>query len=151
MKLQAWMPLAALCVSTAILAPAAQAQSRAALVELAQPSRPFNDSANGSASYVTVGPGAVGKLGVTAITLSNLGTTARTIFVFAPVMQNGFSCGSTNVIGGSQPRFYVVVPASQTVHLTYPTPMVFPGVGGQSCVAFGSAANVDITVNGFVN
>ena len=34
MKPQAWMPLAALCASTVLFAPAAQAQSRAALVEL---------------------------------------------------------------------------------------------------------------------
>lgn len=104
------------------------------------------------ANYVTVGPTTAGStLGVTSITLTNLGATDRTIFVFAPVLAGGQVCGSTNVIGGSTPRFYVRVPASQTVHLTYPTPLVYPGVGRQSCVAFGGAQSVDISVNGFLN
>lgn len=131
--------------------PAAVAAPKAALVESVLPSRPFNNSANGSASYVSIGPGSSGVLGVTAITLTNLGGTTRTVFVFAPVLADGQFCGSTSVIGGSSPRFYVIVPASQTVHLTYPTPLVYNPVSGQSCVAFGGAANVDITVNGLVN
>jgi hypothetical protein len=131
--------------------PAAWAAARAALVELTLPSRPFNQSANGSAGYVSVGPGASGTLAVSSITLTNMGNTPHTIFVFAPVFSDGSVCGSTSVIGGAGPRFYVVVPASQTVHLTYPTPVVYPGVSGQSCIAFGGAPSVDITVNGFIS
>lgn len=134
----------------ALYVPQAGAAARAALVEETAPSRPFNESANGSAAYVTIGPTGAGTLAVSAMTLTNLGSTTRSVFVFAPVLAGGAACGSTNVIGGSTPRFYVVVPAGQTVHLTYPTPLVYPGVSGLSCVAFGGAANVDITVNGFL-
>lgn len=137
--------LAALSLSPALAA------TKAALVESTMPSRPYNNSVNGSPNYVTLGPGATGVLGITAITLTNLGSTNRSIFVFAPSLADGQSCGSTNVIGGGYPRFYVQVPGGQTVHLTYPSPLVYPGIGGQSCIAFGGAQGVDITVNGFLN
>jgi len=127
------------------------AATKAALTETVLPSRPYNNSANGSAAYVSIGPGASGTLGVTALTLTNLGSANRTVFVFAPIFSDGQSCGSSSVIGGSSPRFYVQVPAGQTIHLTYPSPLVYGGIAGQSCVAFSGAANVDITVNGFVN
>ena len=130
--------------------PQAVAAARAALVELSAPSRPFFDSANGSANYVTVGPGATGVMAVSSITLTNLGNTQRTVFVFRPVLADGATCGTTNVIGGSTPRFYVVVPPAQTVHLTYPTPIVDPALSGQSCMAFGGAQSVDISINGFL-
>ena len=129
----------------------AMAVTKAALVESVLPSRPFNNSANGSAGYVSIGPGASGVLGITAITLTNLGGVNRSIFVFAPLFADGQVCGSTSVIGGSFPRFYVQVPAGQTVHLTYPSPLVYNPISGQSCVAFGGAAGVDITVNGLLN
>ena len=142
--------LACAALSVLALTPALAA-TKAALVESVLPSRPFNDSANGSANYVSVGPTTAATLAVSSITLTNLGSTDRTVFVFAPVLAGGQVCGSTNVIGGSSPRFYVRVPASQTVHLTYPTPLVYAGVDGKSCVAFGGAQSVDISVNGFLN
>ncbi|OYU99209.1 MAG: hypothetical protein CFE45_13765, partial [Burkholderiales bacterium PBB5] len=124
--------------------------ARAALVERSAPSRPFHDSANGATNYVTVGPGAAGVMAVSSITLTNLGNTQRSIFVFRPVLADGAACGSTNVTGGSNPRFYVEVPPNQTVHLTYPTPIIYPMLNGKSCLAFGAAAGVDISVNGFL-
>lgn len=114
------------------------------------PSRPFQRSVVG-AGYRTMGPGEGGTLGVTAITLTNFSAVLQQVFVFAPVLGGGQSCGSTNVIGGSAPRFIVLVPPSQTLHLTYPTALVFGAVGGQSCVAFQGGDNMDISVNGFVN
>ncbi len=148
---QHWMTMVGALLATLTCSPQAQAAGRAAQVELTQPSRPFNDSVNGSANYVTLGPGSTGVLGVSSITLTNLGSTLRSVFIFAPVFSSGFACGSTTVSGGSSPRFYVVVPPAQTVHLTYPTPLVYPSITGQSCIAFGGAQNVDITVNGFIN
>lgn len=127
------------------------AVTKAALTESVLPSRPYNGSANGSAAYVTIGPGAGGTLGMTSLTLTNLGSANRAVFVFAPLFSDGQACGSSSVVGGSSPRFYVQVPAGQTIHLTYPSPVVYGGIAGQSCVAFGGAAGVDITVNGFVN
>ena len=138
--------LSALALSPALAA------TKAALVESVLPSRPYNNSANGSDNnYVSLGPGASGTLGVGSITLTNMGGVDHTIFVFAPIFAGGQVCGSTTVIGGSYPRFYVKVPAGQTVHLTYPTPLVYPQISGQSCVAFGGAGGVDITVNGLVD
>ena len=113
--------LAALSLTPALAA------TKAALVEQAFPSRPYNGAVSGSAGYVSVGPGAAGILGATSITLTNLGNTERSVFVFAPVFADGQTCGSTNVVGGGYPRFYVKVPANQTVHLTYPSPLVFAG------------------------
>lgn len=143
---------ALLCTALAAFAlTPALAATKAALVEQAFPSRPYNGAASGSAGYASVGPGASGVLGMTSLTLTNLGSADRSIFVFAPVFADGQSCGSTSVIGGGYPRFYVKVPAGQTVHLTYPSPLVYTGIGGQSCVAFSGAAGVDIMVNGFLN
>jgi len=137
-------------LSARTLTPALVA-TKGALVESVLPSRPHNNSANGSDSYVSLGPGASGTLGGGSITLTNMGGTDRMIFVFAPIFAGGQVCGSSNVIGGSLPRFYVKVPAGQTVHLIYPTPLVYTQISGQSCMAFGGAGGVDITVNGFVN
>jgi hypothetical protein len=150
-----WMIAGSLVLGTALTAgamymPAAIAAARAALVELSAPSRPYQDSANGSANYVTVGPGATGVMAVSSITLTNLGNTQRSVFVFRPVLAGGATCGTINVIGGTTPRFYVEVPPNQTVHLTYPTPIIYPLLSGQSCLAFGGAAGVDISVNGFL-
>jgi hypothetical protein len=128
----------------------ALAAGRGALVELTAPSRPFQDSANGSANYVSVGPGITGVMAVTSITLTNLGSAQRNVFVFRPVLADGATCGTTNVVGGSNPRFYVEVPPNQTVHLTYPSPLILPMLSGQSCLAFGGAAGIDISVNGYL-
>ena len=145
------LPLLGFVALSALTLTPALAATKAALVESALPSRPFNNSANGAAGYVSIGPGASGVLGISSITLTNLGSANRTVFVFAPVFADGQVCGSTSVIGGSYPRFYVQVPAGQTVHLTYPSPLVYNPVSGQSCVAFSGAASVDITVNGLLN
>lgn len=151
-----WMIAGSLVLGTALTAGALYmphaiaAVARAALVELTAPSRPYHDSANGSANYVSVGPGATGVMAVSSITLTNLGNTQRQVFVFRPVLEVGASCGTTNVTGGSNPRFYVEVPPNQTVHLTYPTPIIYPLLNGQSCLAFGNAAGVDVSVNGFL-
>ncbi len=156
MNKRPWMIAGSLVLGTALTAGvlymphAVAAAARAALVELTAPSRPFQDSANGSANYVTVGPGASGVMAVSSITLTNLGNTQRSVFVFRPVLADGATCGTTNVVGGSNPRFYVEVPPNQTVHLTYPTPIVYPMLNGQSCLAFGGAAGVDLSVNGFL-
>ncbi|MEO7940917.1 MAG: hypothetical protein ABIR55_20015 [Burkholderiaceae bacterium] len=130
--------------------PQAVAATRAALVELIAPSRPFFGSANGSANYATIGPGSTGVLAVSSITLTNFGSTLRTVFIFRPVLADGATCGSSEVAGGSSPRFYVIVPPAQTVHLTYPVPIVYSAASGLSCVAFGGALNVDISLNGFL-
>jgi hypothetical protein len=127
---------------------AAIAAVRGALVELVLPSRPFNGSFD-ITTYGFGGPGTTGELGVTAITLTNFSATDTTVFVFNPVL-SGSGCTGT-VLGGSGPRFYVNVPARQTVHLTYPSPVVFPPISGSSCIAASGTSSIDFTVNGFVN
>jgi len=139
-----------LVAASAAFAPGAVAAIKAAFVEQVLPSRPFQGSVVGS-GYRTLGPGASGTLGVTAITLTNFSGSSQSVFVFAPVFAGGQVCGSNVVIGGGYPRFYVLVPAGQTVHLTYPSPLVYPGISGQSCVAFSGGDNLDISVNGFIN
>jgi hypothetical protein len=143
--------LVAAAAGALLYAPAAIAAIKAAFVELVLPSRPFNGSVSGGAGYQTTGPGSAGTLGVSSITLTNFGSASAQIFVFSPVFQGGFACGSSQVIGGSSPRFYVLVGGGQTLHLTYPSPLVMTPVSGQSCIAFSAPSGLDITVNGFVN
>ena len=64
--------LVAVCVGLIVSMlhiPQAVAATRAALVELIAPSRPFFGSANGSANYSTIGPASAEVLAVSSITL----------------------------------------------------------------------------------
>lgn len=147
-----FLPALAFAALSALQLSPALAATKAAFVESVLPSRPYSDTVSGSASgYVTIGPGSSGVLGVTSLTFTNRGNVNRTVVVFPPLLAGGQTCGSTSVIGGASPRFYVNVPAFQTVHLTYPSPLVLPTFGGQSCIAIGDAYQVETMVNGFIN
>lgn len=45
----------------------------------------------------------------------------------------------------------VYVDAFSTQTITYPTPLVFGGIQGHTCVAAQSSGNVEVALNGFVN
>lgn len=146
--------LGAALLAGAALAPAAWAAGsiKAAYVEQVIPGKTFYDSQSVQNSPVSLGPD-TGILGVSSITLTNFDTSPQQVFIFAPVLSG--SCGS-GVIGGSTPRMQVYVPAQATLHLTYPTPLVFAGVSGHTCVAAEvttllHGGSVEIDVNGVVN
>ena len=57
------------------------------------------------------------------------------------------------ITGGADPNLVVVVPPSQTLHLSFPTPVVYPGFNGRTCIAAEDTAHVDhvvVTMVGFI-
>jgi hypothetical protein len=136
-----------------LAAPKLAATIRGAFVEVVIPSRPFYDSMSVLNSVVSVGPD-TGTLGVSNITLINFDSTSQQVFIFAPIFSGG-GCGSA-VTGGSSPRMTVYVQPQQTLVIPYPSPLVFTGFSGHTCVAaevttvlHGGSVEVDVT--GFVN
>jgi hypothetical protein len=134
-------------------APKLAAAIRAAFVEVVIPSKPFYDSMSVVNTPVSVGPD-VGTLGVSNISLTNFDSSPQQVFVFAPVISSG-GCGNP-ISGGSTPQMTVYVQPQQTLVIPYPSPLVFAGVGGHTCVAaevtttlHGGSVEVDVT--GFVN
>jgi hypothetical protein len=115
-------------------------------------------SAAGSikAAYVEqVIPG-TGILGVTSITLTNFDSAAQQVFIFSPVFSGSGICGSGEIIGGGNPQIEVYVQARSTLQLTYPSPMVFNPLNGQTCIAAQvetklNCGSVAVVVNGFLN
>jgi len=129
-------------------------------VHIVAPSQPFF----GLVVPVTTVPqvvelpeGLAGPLNVTAITLTN--TTAAAVEVNVDLrVVSGATC-ATSRTGGGSPSVDVMVPANQSVHLTYPSPLVFSAVeaGAPACIEVGVQAisgpstGIEAFVNGFVN
>ncbi|MGA7914472.1 MAG: hypothetical protein WCA00_04490 [Candidatus Acidiferrales bacterium] len=99
----------------------------------------------------SAGPGASGRLAVTNVTISNLGSGTQEVFVFAPVVTTGGTCGDA-VIGGSDPSMRLLVPQGQTLTVSYPTALIFSPVNGVSCLAAENfvSAPIEVYVTGFV-
>ena len=121
--------------------------------EPALPSHPFFGHMTLSKGQTkAVGP-ATGTLGVSSITITNFNSTSQTAFIFAPVM-GGNSC-NTSVTGGAEPHLYVIVEPLKTLHLAFPTPLVFPPFKGLTCVAanvtttLSQSSAVELNFNGF--
>ncbi|HUI95995.1 MAG TPA: hypothetical protein VLX44_09605 [Xanthobacteraceae bacterium] len=125
----------------------------AAADEPALPTKPFFAQMSVlSGQRKAVGPGAK-TLGVTSLTITNFNNTVQQLFIFAPVM-DATSCGG-QVTGGGNPSMHLILAPSQTLHLTYPSALVFAPINGVSCVAgevttVQSGGSVEIDVNGFV-
>lgn len=134
-------------------APRVSAAIRATFVEVVIPSQPFYGSIQaspGSGDH-SIGPG-TGILGVTNITVSNFNSTRTFVSIFAPIFSGG-GCGSP-IIGAVGPAQTIWVQPLSTQTITYPTPMVFAGAGGHTCIAAGALSpsdNLEINVSGFVN
>ncbi|WP_347986858.1 hypothetical protein [Methylomonas sp. AM2-LC] len=127
---------------------------KAAYVETVSPSKPFSGTVQVLNSAAAVGPG-TGILGVTSITLTNFDSSAQQVFVFAPVFSNSTTC-SGSIIGGGTPQMTVYVQPFSTLHLTYPSPLVFSSATGTACVAVEvtttlHGGGVEMIVNGFIN
>ena len=140
-------------------APALAAGSiKAAYVEEVIPSRTFSGRMQVLNTPNSVGPGAgTGIFGITSLTLTNFDTQPQQVFIFVPIFSGG-GCGSggSNVIGGTTPQMTVYVQPQQTLHLTYPTPMVFNPYQGITCIAAEvttllHGGSVEIDVNGVIN
>ena len=132
-------------------APKVRAAVRAAFVEVVIPSQPFNDTLILKTGITAVSGPDTGTLGVTSFTISNFSLLNQTVFIFSPAVSGTGGCRFSTVVGGGSPSINVFVPPQQTIQLTYPTPLVFPSVGGHTCLAAQSGTEVDVLVNGFVN
>jgi len=99
----------------------------------------------------SAGP-ATGTLGVTSITATNLGSTAQQVVMGAAKFTGNTTCGGTPY-SISEPAMNILVPAFQTIQLTYPTPLVFAKVNGISCISveeYGSqAVYIRLLINGY--
>lgn len=137
-------------------APKVSAAVRAALVEVVIPSKPIYESMTVLNSPVSSGPD-IGTLGVTNITVVNFDSSPQQVFIFTPIIASGGSAGCGGAItGGSFPRMQVYVQPQQTLVIPYPTPLVFSGVNGHTCIAAEvttllHGGSVEVDVNGFVN
>jgi hypothetical protein len=148
--------LLALTLAGAFTAPKLAAAIKAAYVEVVIPSRPFAGSMQATNTKVSVGPD-TGTLGVSNLTLTNFDSAAQQVFIFQPTFAFGGCGGSGAAInGGSTPQMQVYVQPFSTLVIPYPTPLVFPGFGGHTCVAaevttvlHGGSVQIDVT--GFVN
>ena len=129
---------------------------KAAFVEQVIPSHTWSGRMQVLNSTKSIGPG-TGILGVTSITLTNFDAQPQQVFIFVPIFSGG-GCGTggSNIVGGTEPQMTVYVQPQQTLHLTYPTPLVFNPFQNITCVAAEvttllHGGSVEIDVNGVVN
>ena len=129
---------------------------KAAYVEQVIPSHTWSGRMQVLNSTKSIGPG-TGILGVTSITLTNFDAQPQQVFIFVPIFSGG-GCGTggSNIVGGTEPQMTVYVQPQQTLHLAYPTPLVFNPFQNITCVAAEvttllHGGSVEIDVNGVVN
>ena len=80
------------------------------------------------------GPG-TGTWAIGSITATNLSDAATAVFVSAATTTGGpGTCGGLPSSTGAEPNFFINIPARQTVHLSFPTPVVYAPFGGQTCI-----------------
>ncbi len=129
---------------------------KAAYVETVIPSHTWSGRMQVLNATKSIGPG-TGVLGVTSITLTNFDGQPQQVFIFVPIFSGG-GCGSggNNIVGGSEPQMTVYVQPQQTLHLAYPSPLVFNPLNNITCIAAEvttllHGGSVEIDVNGVVN
>jgi len=140
----------ALALAAIVAAPKVSAAIRATFVEVVVPSNPYYAVMDLSPQNYrqSVGPD-TGTLGVTNITVTNRDSILNVVFILTPLFAKG-GCG-TAITRGSSPNLSIYVAPQSTQTVTYPTPLVFGGIQGHTCIAAQSSGNVEVDVNGFVN
>jgi hypothetical protein len=143
----------AIAVLSLLTAPKLRAAIRATFVEIVIPSQPFYSSISAppNSGDHSVGPG-TGTLAITNITVSNFNSTRTFVSIYAPIFAGG-GCGSP-IIGAVGPALTIWVQPLSTQTITYPSPLVFAGAGGHTCIAAGALTpsdNLEINFTGFVN
>ena len=149
--------VAALAIIGALAAPKVRAAIKATFVEVVFPSRPYSYTIplGLSTDYKVAGPG-TGTLGITSLTFRNADVNPQDVWVANPVLSGNApgTCSGT-VSNTNEPGFYITVPARSTLHLPYPTPLVFNPNNGSSCIAvqdnLSRTYGLNVTINGFVN
>jgi hypothetical protein len=151
------LALACAAATTLLAGPAAAAGSlKAAYVEEVIPAHTYTGHMSVVNAINSIGPG-TGILGISSLTLTNFDTSPQQVFIFVPVYSGaGCGAGGSTVIGGTGPQMTVYVQPQQTLHLAYPTPLVFNPYAGNTCIAAEvttllHGGSVAIDVNGVVN
>jgi len=115
------------------------------------PANPFSATITITSGQKKAAGPAAGTLGVTSLTITNFNNSTQQLFVFAPVL-GGPNCAS-QITGGSNPSYTLILEPNRTLQLTFPTPLIFPKTGGISCIAAEvttvQTGNVSILVNGY--
>ena len=134
------------------------AQMRALLVEIVLPSKPFSDvlvisSVNLNGKEIT-GPIA-GTLGVTSLTITNLDSFVQEVQISRAQPINGGPCNNADTFG-YPPSFFIPLQPRETIHLNFPTPLVFANPSGPGCISAHPIepffeGGIQTLVNGFVN
>lgn len=116
-------------------------------------------SVNHEQPDIVVGDSDARAIGLTSITLTNFDTSNTALIrVNRPVLPASAGCDITSVPpngwGVTSPQTLVFVPAKSTLHLTYPTPLVFSRLNGGACVHvrlewFLPEGGVRVALNGF--
>jgi hypothetical protein len=98
-----------------------------------------------------------GAMAVTSLTITNANPNSpEKIRIFNPkfIVARGLGGPCTGkIVGGGYPQMDVIVPPSQTLHLPFPSPLVYPSQDGQICIAMevlSQASDVNVMVNGFL-
>jgi hypothetical protein len=137
-------------------APRVSAAIRATFVEIVIPSRPYNVTTTlDSAAFRVFGPDS-GTLGVTTMTFANFSAGAEQISIFQAGVAGG-DCSSGTVVSVNSPAMNFVLQPNATLVIPYPSPLVFTGIGGHTCIYAqvspnpGAGSRVEMGVTGFVN
>jgi hypothetical protein len=117
------------------------------------PALPYDGIANLTAAAPEAVFGVVGEtVGLSTITITNFQQAEVQVAVSRPIMASPDTCAGP-VVGGTLPQFLLLLQARSTLHLEYPSPLVFRLIDGVSCIrvdATGlSSGSVRISVNGF--
>ena len=105
-----------------------------------------------NSSFGIVGATTGKRLGVTSLTMTNFASTTQQINLGTALTRSAPCVGS--VVGGGFPNSDFLVPARQTLHVTFPTPLVIPLYSSGSCLKLSvttalSGGSVEVLVNGY--
>ena len=138
-------------------APKVRAAIKAVFVEVVLPSQPFSGGMllRAGIPAEAIGPDS-GTLGVSSLTITNLSPSQKEVLIGIPLISGG-SCSAGTLVGVlGNGLFRILVQPTETIHMTFPSPLVINNSFGHTCIT-ASVANatpdtgVEIFVNGFVN
>src|ERR1035437_8550916 len=136
--------------------PRVAAAIRATFVEVVVPSRPYNVTTTfDSAAFKGFGPD-TGTLGVATMPFANFSPGTEQVSIFLAGVTGG-DCSTGTVVSVNSPAMNFVLQPNATLVIPYPSPLVFNGIGGHTCIYAqvspnpGAGNRVEMGVTGFVN
>jgi hypothetical protein len=139
-----------LAVLGTMTAPQLRAAIKAALVEVVVPGHPLFQSYSLTDTTIIAQGQATGTFGVSSISILNNSATPAGVNI-SQVSTAGAACTGaiTGSVGGVSLR--VIVPGTSTLHLPFPTPLVFFNSVNGTCIGVQSAGGQQVFINGFVD